>query len=257
MDAVIRHFDRLSSTGKWSQLYSELDGVNYHFQIRRARVLELLPEKLGDVLDVGCGPGVMAEAVTERGGTMLGIDISPEMVKEASEKFAHLKNVRFEVGNVEDLDVEDESFDLVICMAVVEYLSEPDKMLREIARVLRKGGLVLVTVPKRRHIDRLTIALTTPFRKLAKAFVEAQSDALPRLAMQPDELDAAATRAGLKFAAGRQYQFTPIPYPFTRIAPDLFLKLNLPFEKWTATRNPILSYFGHGYIGLYQKPSRD
>src|SRR4051794_39698324 len=92
---VIEHFNKLSSSGKWSQLYGQLDGSNYHFQVRRRRVLELLPEGLGDVLDVGCGPGVMVESVKERGGTFLGIDISPAMVKEAREKYATLPNVSF------------------------------------------------------------------------------------------------------------------------------------------------------------------
>lgn len=253
-DAVVKHFDRLSKTGKWSQLYSDLDGTNYHFQVRRARVLELLPAKLGKVLDVGCGPGVMAESVAERGGEMLGVDLSPEMVNEARAKFKDFPNTSFEVGNVEALELPDESFDQVICMAVVEYLDSPSKMLFEIARVLRPNGLALITVPKRIHIDRATVALTTPFRKLAQFFVEAQSDQLPRLSLQPDELDAAAIEAGLVFEGGRQYQFTPLPYPLTRLAPDFFMKLNLPFERWSETRNSVLSFLGHGYIGLYRKP---
>ena len=251
--AVVGHFDRLSASGDWSRLYKEWDGGTYHFQIRRQRVLELLPATLGEVLDVGCGPGVMAEAVTERGGTLLGIDISPEMVKEAATKYSHLPNVRFELGNTEALAADDESFDQVISMAVLEYLSTADLMFKEIFRVLRPGGLALITVPKRRHIDRFTVSITTPFRTLAKSFVKAQSDDLPRLALQPHELDAAAANAGFELVAGRQYQFTPFPYPLTRIAPNLFMKLNLLFENRPETRNSLLSYLAHGYIGLYRK----
>jgi ubiquinone/menaquinone biosynthesis C-methylase UbiE len=54
--AVIEHFDNYRG---WSRLYDVADGFNYHFHVRRNRVLELLPQKLGRVLDVGCGPGVM------------------------------------------------------------------------------------------------------------------------------------------------------------------------------------------------------
>ena len=252
-DSVIEHFDQMSQTGKWSSLYSKWDGFTYHFQVRRDRVLELLPQKLGDVLDVGCGPGVMVEAVLERGGNFLGIDISPEMVKEGEEKFGHLPNVKFALGNVESLDFPDNSFDQVICMAVVEYLNTPDLMLAEIHRVLKPGGTTIITVPKKFHIDSLTIGLTKPFRKLAKLFVASDTDSLPRLRMQPAELDKAAEKTGLKFIGGRQYQFTVIPYPLTRIAPDLCMKLNLPLEKFTETRNSVMSYLGHGYIGSYQK----
>ena len=54
-EAVVEHFEKLSKTGEWSRLYAEWNGVTYHFQVRRERVLELLPTALGDVLDVGCG----------------------------------------------------------------------------------------------------------------------------------------------------------------------------------------------------------
>src|SRR5690606_23222060 len=57
--AVVDHFDGYSSSGFWSALYASENGKTYHFHTRRRRILELLPERLGDVLDVGCGPGVM------------------------------------------------------------------------------------------------------------------------------------------------------------------------------------------------------
>jgi len=254
---VVDHFDTLSATGKWSGLYSHLDGTNYHFHIRRQRVLELIPNELGDILDVGCGPGVMAEAVLERGGTFIGVDLSPEMVNEATALYGDRPKCKFQVGDVEKIEVPSSSFDLVIAMAVLEYLSSPDRMFKEIERVLRPGGLALITVPKRRHIDRLMVWLATPFRKIAKLFVEPQSDPLPRYSLQPEELDAAAEKFDLAFAAGRQYQFTPIPYPFTRLAPNACMKVNLACERWADTRNPALSYLAHGYIGLYRKQDAD
>jgi ubiquinone/menaquinone biosynthesis C-methylase UbiE len=252
--AVIEHFDKLSATRDWSRLYEIADGVTYHFHVRRSRVLELLPQRLGRVLDVGCGPGVMVEAVLERGGKFEGVDLSPEMVREGAEKFGHLPDVGFRVGSVEELDLPDNSYDQVICMAVVEYLSTPDRALAEIARVLRPGGVAVVTVPKRRHIGRTMISLTTPARALARMLGAASADKLPRLCLQPDELDAAAARAGLVFDGGAQYCFTPLPYPLTRLAPQTTMRLNVPFERLSATRAALPSFLAHGYIGLYRKP---
>src|SRR5688572_24237227 len=151
-NAVVEHFDRLSARGDWSRLYEVADGFSYHFHVRRARVLELLPTKLGDVVDVGCGPGVMTDAALDRGGTFLGIDLSPEMVREAREKFSDRQNASFRVGDIEHLDLPAASFDQVICMAVLEYLATPDLALAEIARILKPGGTVIITVPKRRHV---------------------------------------------------------------------------------------------------------
>src|SRR5436309_2667235 len=84
---VLEHFDRLSTTGQWSHLYEVTDGLTYAFHVRRRRVLELLPERLGRVADLGCGPGVMVEAVLARGGTFDGVDLSAEMVAEAQQRF--------------------------------------------------------------------------------------------------------------------------------------------------------------------------
>ena len=251
--AVVEHFDRLSATGDWTRLYEVADGFTYHFHIRRARVLELLPERLGRVADVGCGPGVMVEAVLERGGTFVGMDLSPEMVREATRRFGHVEGVSFRQGDIEALDLPSEHYDQVICMAVIEYLKAPDRALAEIARILRPGGIALVTVPKRLHIDRLTVAATAPVRGLARLLGASSADSLPRLCLQPDELDRAAARAGLAYDGGAQYHFTPVPYPFARVAPGLCKRLNLPFEQWHATRGIVRSFFAHGYIGRYRK----
>ena len=252
--AVIEHFDSLSVSGDWSRLYSVADGNSYHFQIRRARVLELLPEKLGRVLDVGMGPGIMVEAVTARGGSFDGVDLSPEMVREARDNYGHLPNVSLREGNVEAIDAPDNSYDQVLAIAVIEYLKTADRALAEISRVLRPGGIAIVTVPKNWHIDRITIGATTPFRSLARMFVAGGADRLPRLRLQPSELDAAAVRAGLQVEQGVQYHFTPLPYPLTRVAPDLTMRLNAPFDRLQHTRNPLTSFLAHGYIGHYRKP---
>jgi SAM-dependent methyltransferase len=224
--------------------------------VRRQRALDLLPERLGRVADVGCGPGVMVEAVLSRSGTFDGVDLSPEMVREAREKFGHRANVSFREGDVEALALRDAAYDQAICMAVIEYLSTPRRAMSEIARILKPGGIAIVTVPKRWRIDRMTVAATAPLRALARFFAQGTADSLPRLRMQPEELDRAAVEAGLLPDGGSQYQFTPIPYPLTRLAPNLCMRLNLPFERWHQTRGALPSFFAHGYVGRYRKPER-
>ena len=250
---VIEHFDRLSTKGDWSRLYASADGFNYHFHVRRNRVLELLPQRLGRVLDVGCGPGVMTEVVLERGGEFDGVDLSPEMVREAQEKFGRLDGVHFAVGNIEAIEAADNSYDQLICMAVLEYLNTPDRALAEMVRVLKPGGIAIITTPKRWHVSRVTVAATKPVRLLAKMMGAATADHLPRLRLQPQELDQAARRAGLIPDGGSQYHFTPFAYPLTRVAPGLTMRLNMPFEKFHGQRGAFLSFWAHGYVGRYRK----
>ena len=254
MTTVIDHFDRQAKTGSWSNLYAVTNGKTYHFHVRRQRVLELLPSRLGRVVDVGCGPGVMVDAVLERGGSFDGIDLSAEMIQAARERCVENDRVHFRTGDAEKLDIKSESVDQVICMAVIEYLSTPDKLLAEIVRVLRPGGVALITVPKRTHIDHLTLGVTKPLRAAARALgLAGNADHLPRLCMNADELDAAAARAGLHRTAGALYYFTPVPYPLTRIAPELSRRVNVTFERFHQTRSRLMAFLAHGYIGRYEK----
>lgn len=253
MNAVVQHFDRYSTSGGWSGLYAKVDGVTYHFHFRRLRVLELLPERLGRVLDVGCGPGVMVKAVLDRGGTFLGIDVSPAMVDEGNKRFAGVPDVGFRLGNIENLELPSGAFDQVICMGVIEYLASSRRAFEEIARVLKPGGRAVVTIPKRYSFDHLATVLTAPLRLLGRALGFSDSDHLPRLQLQPDELDLSAKQAGLDRSGWAHYSFRIIPYPFTRFLPHLCMRANAPFERFHATSSDLVSFFSRGYVGSYVK----
>lgn len=251
---VVKHFDRLSRTGAWSRLYNEFDPLTYHFHIRRQRVLELLPRELGDVLDVGCGPAVMTQAVLDRGGRFTGVDLAPEMVREAAAKFGDHPRVDLQLGDIEQLELPDSSFDQVICMAVFEYLPDVSRGVGEIERVLKPGGVAIITMPKRMHIDRITVSATAPARFLARKIARRKSDSPPKLLLQPTELIRAVESAGLYANGVSQYQFTPVPYPLHRLAPRLALKVNLRAERWHATSSRAKGFLAHGFVLRARKP---
>lgn len=95
------------------------------------------------VLDAGCGEG----ETIERLGNLLpkpvqGVDLNPESVEFAS---ARLPNDQFEVGDLTDLRFDDSSFDLVLCLEVLEHIPDPEPALREMARV--SSSEILISVP--------------------------------------------------------------------------------------------------------------
>lgn len=253
LERVVGHFDRLSESREWSRLYEVADGESYHYHLRRSRVMELLPDRLGRVADLGCGPGVMVPPVLDRRGTFFGVDVAPAMIKEANERFRDVEGVSFQVGDIEQLDLPDGSFDQIICMGVIEYLVSPDRALAEMARLLSRGGVAVVSVSKRWHIDRLTVAATAPARALARRLGAAGSGQVSRTGMQPEDLDALAASVGLHADGGAHYNFTPLPYPLTRIAPELTMRLNRPFERWHGTDNRMCASLARGYVGRYLK----
>ena len=99
------------------------------------------------VLDVGCGAGdvsLLAAAFVGSGGSVLGVDQSPDSVALAREraKAAGLDNVKFEVGQLEEFR-QGGPFDALVGRLVLLYLKEPAVVLRQLAGLVRPGGLVI------------------------------------------------------------------------------------------------------------------
>lgn len=111
----------------------------------------LLPHlRSGDaVLDVGCGPGSITVELAERvgaEGSVLGIDNAATAIEVARRDHgaAQHGNLRYETGDVTALDQPDDSFDVAHAHQVLQHLADPVAALREMARVVRPGGLVAV-----------------------------------------------------------------------------------------------------------------
>jgi ubiquinone/menaquinone biosynthesis C-methylase UbiE len=100
------------------------------------------------VLDVGCGPGSLARHLARDGHTVTGIDTDPMMIDRAQELAADRPGrLNFEIGKVQQLRFENESFDAALATNVIFLLSEPLVGLKEMARVVRPGGIVAMLNP--------------------------------------------------------------------------------------------------------------
>ena len=101
------------------------------------------------VLDIGCGAGVdalVASKVVEPSGKVMGIDITPEMVRraEANKKEIGADNVVFQVGRVQNLIGMDESFDFVISNGALNLIPEKAEVIEAAFRLLKPGGWLFV-----------------------------------------------------------------------------------------------------------------
>lgn len=109
-------------------------------------------------LDAGCGTGALSRWLAARGCGVLGVDASQEMVGEANQS-AQLQNYAerldfVQITSVAHLALDDGAVDGVLCSSVLEYVPDPSACLAEFSRVLKPGGLLVVSVPNRNSLVR-------------------------------------------------------------------------------------------------------
>ena len=99
------------------------------------------------VLDVGCGSGVVTRDIAHlTKGKVIAIDDSKEMIKVAKNVLKMYNNIEFRVGNAEKLPFKDNMFDIVTCNLVLMWATDPQKVVGEMTRVTKHGGIVLATL---------------------------------------------------------------------------------------------------------------
>jgi 2-polyprenyl-6-hydroxyphenyl methylase/3-demethylubiquinone-9 3-methyltransferase len=152
-DAVTYH---ASLAAGWENRYRK-----HAFQLRQTVLMKCLEGRnvSGHLwLDAGCGTGTLSRWLAARGCGVLGIDAASEMIAaaayaaQAQEYSERLSFVR--VSTVARIALNDNLLDGVLCSSVLEYVSDPVACLSEFARVLKPGGLLLVSIPNRNSVVR-------------------------------------------------------------------------------------------------------
>lgn len=95
------------------------------------------------VLDVACGTGNLALPAARAGATVTGVDIAPNLIEQAkANAAAEGLDIRFDVGDAEDMPYEDGEFDVVMTMFGAMFAPRPDVTAAELKRVCKPGGLI-------------------------------------------------------------------------------------------------------------------
>jgi len=146
MNEAREHQSRiLDQFTRWARPFAELPA---HSQ-PEAMSQSLEAARIGpddDVLDVACGPGLVACEAAARARRVTGVDLTPTMIEQAKERQAALRldNMRWEIADAYTLPFEDGSFDVVITRYSFHHLQEPARALMEMVRVCKVGGRIAV-----------------------------------------------------------------------------------------------------------------
>jgi ubiquinone/menaquinone biosynthesis C-methylase UbiE len=149
------------------------------------------------VLDVACGPGLVACAFAEVAREVTGLDLTPAMLERARRLQADLglRNIRWDLGDLYRLPYPDGSFSIVVTRYSFHHLTDPAAALREMVRVCSPGGRVCV-------IDMVT----TPQASRAFNAMEKLRDASHLRALTQEELISLLADAGLTNVQSASYR---------------------------------------------------
>jgi ubiquinone/menaquinone biosynthesis C-methylase UbiE len=205
----------------WKDVYARADVFSAVIQRRHALALhwiDRLSLPPGPVLEVGCGAGVLAVALAERGMSVWALDPVAPMIALTGRRAAEAglqHRVTLCLGDAQALEFEDASFQLVTALAVLPWLPSPSTAADEIARVLRPGGWAIVSTHNwgsfADFLDPLRNPLVAPIKRAVKRVLPRAGDPAQfgRRVDRPGDFDRMLRRAGLRKVASLTCGFGP------------------------------------------------
>ncbi len=215
----MKYFDKIAKV--YDSWYQTKTG-SYVDRTEKELVFSLLKSKTGLSLDLGCGTGNYSLELYKKGFGVIGLDLSKEMLKVARKK---IPEILFIKGDAYFLPFKNEVFDLILSITMFEFIKEPEKVMREIYRVLKPGGEILIGTMNGKSLWFL-------FKRIKSLFVETAY----RYARfyTPKELENLCKIVGFKNIETRGIIFLPSFFSFIRLAEILDRKLNKAFKNFGA-----------------------
>ena len=136
---------------KWWDPSSEFKPLHDINPLRVNYINDLFPLDKQNILDVGCGGGILAESMAKLGGNVTGIDQSEMAIKIAQ---LHAKennlSINYKLLNIEDFLKKDSSkFDVITCLEMIEHVPDPASIITSCSKKLKKNGRLYVSTINR------------------------------------------------------------------------------------------------------------
>jgi len=194
---------------RWWDPESEFRPLHQINPLRLDWIQSLVPLQGKEVVDIGCGGGILTDAMARNGANALGADLATKSLKVAQLHAleAQTPNVRYQEISAEDLAAErPASFDVVTCMEMLEHVPDPSSIVRACATLVKPGGWVFFSTLNRNAKSFL----------FAIVGAEYVLNLLPRGTheyakfIRPSELARDCRDAGLEWKQTRGMQYNPL-----------------------------------------------
>lgn len=157
MNLKQKEFQKYKTKGAyhWHQISKNPFRRNPFVLGRYLKIISIIKQHFGlpledkIVLDVGCGDGVLASMLSQQGFQSSGIDYSHEAIKFAKLKTKDEKKIDFVQGSAYALPWPDDTFDIIVSSEVIEHLTDISTFLKEMIRVVKTDGIIVISTPIR------------------------------------------------------------------------------------------------------------
>ena len=259
---VDAHFT--TNAAYWRDVYNAatVDGAIYRERQSRAlRWIDDLELPAGSrVLEVGCGAGSLSSQLADRRFVVRAIDSSEGMVEVARQLAGDTYGERLTVavGDVHRLADPDDTYDLCVALGVLPWISDPGLAVRQMARVVRPGGHVLVTVDNRGRLSHATDPWLNPKLSRPRAWIRSHLRRRPSMAAPVSnqlhsirELDQLLRNAGLRARRSATVGFGPFSLRGRPVLSERRgLRMNSALQRWSDRDFPVVRAGGNHYLVL-------
>jgi ubiquinone/menaquinone biosynthesis C-methylase UbiE len=254
-----------AESGFWRDVYAGSDVYSRILQYRRSLVLSWVDELRlpagSAVLEVGCGAGLTAVDLARRGLRVRATDRVPAMVELTRQHAAAAgvsDTLEVTLGDARELDFDGDAFDLVLAIGLIPWVESPFTVMAEMSRVLRAGGMLLISCDNSRRLDHLLDPMWSGRLAGVRTAIGRRLPASWRPRPVPDahyhsveEFTELLSAAGFSAEKGQTFGFGPFTFLSRVVLPDgLGVRLHQRMQRASDRGARVLRNAGAQYIVL-------
>jgi SAM-dependent methyltransferase len=270
-DALVHQHFR-STLPYWEQIYSDGSVYSRIYQERARRAVACLDDlclsSSARVLEIGCGPGVITTAIARKGFMVCAIDNVREMVertKAMTRRAGVASQVFAQVGDIENVPFADATFEVVVLIGVSEWLVSLTEPLREISRLLKPGGHLIISADNNWPVHQVLDPLFNPALKPLKRRLGKILRTVRRRTVRPRfhayslrRFDNELANCGFEKITGQTFGFGPFTFCNRRLLnEETGWKLHLALQKLADNGMPLVRSSGLVYLVLARKSAQE